>query len=232
MDGWSRDEAETLDQRDALAPFRDRFVIEEGGPVYVDGNSLGRLPKATVERLRKAVVDEWGRGLVGSWSTWIDLTRTIGDRIAEHVIGARPGEVIVGDSTTVNLYKLASAALDARVGRRVVVTDRGNFPSDRFVFQGLAANRDVEVRWVGEDPGVGDIEAATASGDVALVSLSLVAYRTGALLDLHGITEVAHRHGALVLWDLSHAAGAVPVDLESSGVDLAVGCTYKYLNGG
>ncbi len=232
MDRWSRAEAETLDQRDALAPFRDRFVIDEGGPVYVDGNSLGRLPKATVERLRQAVVDEWGRGLVGSWSTWIDLTRTVGDRIAEHVIGACPGEVIVGDSTTVNLYKLASAALDASAGRRVVVTDHGNFPSDRYVFQGLAANRDVEVLWVDEDPDVADIEAATASGDVALVSLSMVGYRTGALLDVKGITEVAHRHGALVLWDLSHAAGAVPIDLEASAVDLAVGCTYKYLNGG
>ena len=233
MTGPTRADAEALDRADPLASFRDRFVVdEERGPVYVDGNSLGRLPRATRERLRQVVDDEWGRDLIGSWATWIDLARSVGDRIGEHVVGARPGEVVVGDSTTVDLYKLVVAALDARPDRRVVVTDAGNFPTDRFVLQGVAAARDLDVRLIAEDPSPADVEAAVRDGDVALVTLSLVAYRSGAWLDLAGITEAAHCHGALVLWDLSHAAGAVPIDLEASGADLAVGCTYKYLNGG
>jgi kynureninase len=230
----TRDEAVALDRDDPLAAFRSWFVIDDDGPIYVDGNSLGRLPATTPARLERVVREEWGRGLIGSWSSWIDLAGAVGDRIASAVVGARPGEVLGGDSTTVNLYKLAAAALDVRPDRRrrVLVTDAGNFPSDRFVLQGLAAARDLEVRLLPEDPTPADVDAALAPGDVALVSLSLVAYRSGAWLDLAGITDVAHRHGALVLWDLSHAAGAVPIDLEGAGVDLAVGCTYKYLNGG
>lgn len=232
MTGPTREEAAALDRSDPLAAFRDRFVIDDDGPVYVDGNSLGRLPKSTVDRLHHVVVEEWGRGLVGSWATWIERATAVGDRLAAAVLGARPGEVVVGDSTTVQLYKGAVAALDARPGRRVVVTDAGNFPTDRFVLQGLAATGRIDVRPVAEDPTPADVEAAVAVGDVALVTLSAVAYRSGAWLDVAGITEVAHRYGALVLWDLSHAAGAVPLDLEAAGVDLAVGCTYKYLDGG
>ena len=233
MTGPSRDEAEALDRADPLAAFRHRFVgVDEPGPIYVDGNSLGRLPRATVDRLRTVVEEEWGRGLIASWSAWIDRARQVGDAIAAGVVGARPGEVLVADSTTVDLYKLAAAALDAQPARRVIVTDTGNFPTDRFVLQGLAEARRLEVRLIDEDPTPADVAAAVAPGDVALVSLSLVAYRSGAWLDLDGITEVAHAHGALVLWDLSHAAGAVPIDLEASGADLAVGCTYKYLNAG
>jgi kynureninase len=232
MSGPTRADAEALDRSDPLAPFRHRFVIDEDGPIYVDGNSLGRLPRATVERLRGVVEDEWGRGLIGSWTQWMDQARRVGDAIAADVIGAKPGEVVVADSTTVNLYKLAVAALDARPDRTVVVTDAGNFPTDRFVLQGLAQARGLELRLLPEDPTVDDVETAVGAGDVALVTLSLVAYRSGALLDLDGITGAAHRHGALTLWDLSHAAGAVPIDLAASGVDLAVGCTYKYLNGG
>ncbi|HVF31970.1 MAG TPA: aminotransferase class V-fold PLP-dependent enzyme [Acidimicrobiales bacterium] len=224
----TRAEAEALDGADPLAGFRSRFFVDAAGPVYVDGNSLGRLPKTTVERLHHVVTEEWGRGLVRSWSRWIDLAREVGDRIAADVVGARAGEVVVGDSTTIDLHKLAAAALaDAGPARPMVVTDRGNFPTDRYVLEGLAP-----VRWLDEDPTVDDVDAACAVGDVALVSLSLVSYRSGAWLDLEGITAAAHRHGALVLWDLSHAAGAVPVDLDGSGADLAVGCTYKYLNGG
>ena len=232
MTGPTRADAEALDGDDPLAPFRDRFVVDDAGPLYVDGNSLGRLPRTTAAGLLHVVEEEWGRGLIGSWSTWIDRAREAGDLIATEVLGAGVGEVVVGDSTTVNLYKLAVASLDARPGRGVVVTDHGNFPTDRFVLQGLAAARDLEVRLVEEDPSPASVEAAVRDGDVALVTLSLVAYRSGALLDLAGITDVAHRHGALVLWDLSHAAGAVPVDLAANGVDLAVGCTYKYLNAG
>ena len=225
----SRADAVALDAADELARFRDRFVIDEDGPIYLDGNSLGRLPRATADRLARVVRDEWGSGLVTSWSSsWIDLPRTVGDRIGIDLLGAKAGEVLVADSTSVNLYKLARAALDAAPeGRRVIVTDGANFPTDRYVLEGVGT-----VRYVEDDPDVDAVAAAMSSGDVAVVSLSLVSYRSGALLDLAAISAAAHEHDAVVLWDLSHAAGAVPIDLERAGVDLAVGCTYKYLNGG
>jgi kynureninase len=224
----SRADALAFDAADELAAFRQRFVIDPDGPIYVDGNSLGRLPKATVARLARVVEQEWGHDLVAGWSAWIDLPRRIGDRLAAGVLGARSGEVLVCDSTTVNLYKLARAALDAApADRRVIVTDGGNFPTDRYVLEGIG-----EVRYVDEDPEPAAVAAALHPGDVALVSLSHVAYRSGARLDLPSITQLAHAHGALALWDLSHAAGAVPVDLSDHDVDLAVGCTYKYLNAG
>jgi len=231
----TRSRAEDLDAGDPLAPFRDRFVVTDPDLIYLDGNSLGRLPKSTAERLRVAIEQEWGHGLIRSWSQWVDLPREVGDAIAAGVLEARPGEVIVGDSTTVNLYKLAAAALAARPGRRVLVTDDDNFPTDLYVFQGLAANHGLELRVVHSDidAGLDPAELAAAlDGEVALVSLSHVAYRSGALLDMAAITQAAHDVGALTLWDLSHAAGSVPVPLTSSGADLAVGCTYKYLNGG
>ena len=223
--------AEALDSGDPLARFRDEFVFEEGGPLYVDGNSLGRLPGRTLERLALAV-DEWGTALVRGWQEWIDLPAQIGDELAEHVLGARPGEVVVTDSVTVNLYKLARAALSARPGRRAVVTDAGNFPTDRYVLEGLGCElRLVETDPI-EGPSAASVEVACAPGDVALVALSHVDYRSGALADLAGVTEAAHAAGTLVLWDLSHSAGAVPVGLEEHAVDLAVGCSYKYLNAG
>jgi kynureninase len=223
--------AEALDRDDPLARFRDEFVFEAGGPLYVDGNSLGRLPQRTKERLA-LLVDEWGAALVRGWQEWIDFPAQVGDVLAEHVLGARPAEVVVTDSVTVNLYKLAGAALRARSGRRAVVTDAGNFPTDRYVLEGL----DCELRLVETDPVEGPsattVAEACAPGDVALVALSHVDYRSGALADLPAVTEAAHAAGAVVLWDLSHSAGAVPVGLEEHGVDLAVGCTYKYLNAG
>jgi kynureninase len=165
----------------------------------------------------------------------VELAGAVGDLIGTRLLGSRPGEVVLSDSTTVNLYKLAAAALDARPGRRVIVTDDDNFPTDRYVLQGLAAARGHRLRMLASDPDAGvsaDAVAAAVDGDVALVSLSHVAYRSGALADLPAITGVAHRAGALVLWDLSHSGGSVPVGLAEAGVDLAVGCTYKYLNGG
>jgi kynureninase len=223
--------AEALDCADPLAGFRDEFVFEEGGLLYVDGNSLGRLPARTQERLG-VVVDEWATALVRGWHEWIELPTRVGDLLAESVLGARAGEVIVTDSVTVNLYKLACATLSARAGKGAVVTDADNFPTDRYVLQGLAEDlRLIEADPV-EGPTAADVEEACAGGDVALVVLSHVAYRSGALADLPAITEAAHAGGALVLWDLSHSAGAVPVGLEEHGVDLAVGCTYKYLNAG
>jgi kynureninase len=226
--------AEWLDANDPLAAFRDRFVITDPDTVYLDGNSLGRLPVATRDRLAQVIAVEWGGDLIRGWDRWIELGRQAGDLLAE-VIGAEPGEVILADSTSVNLYKLAAAALDDRPGRRVVVTDDDNFPTDRYVLQGLAAARGLELRVVPTDVDGGVRLAAVEDaldGEVALLSLSHVAYRSGAVADLAGLTAAAHRVGALTLWDLCHSAGAVPVDLTGVGADLAVGCTYKHLNGG
>ena len=229
-----RSHAEALDGADRLASFRDRFIVDDADRIYADGNSLGRLPVAAAERLER-LVREWGERLVGGWADWIELPARVGDLVGE-VVGARPGEVVVCDSTTVNLYKLAWAALDLRPGRRVIVTDDDNFPTDRYVLEGIAAQRGLELRRFAADPVAGptaaDVAAACAPGDVALVTLSHVAYRSGALADLPAITEAAEAAGAVVLWDLSHSAGAVPVELADSGAALAVGCTYKYLNAG
>ncbi|GAA3393566.1 kynureninase [Cryptosporangium minutisporangium] len=224
-----------LDDQDPLARFRAGFVHADPDLIYLDGNSLGRLPRTTADRVATAIAEEWGRGLIRSWSHWIDLARAVGDQIATGVVSARPGEVLVGDSTTVNLYKLAAAALDARPDRRVIVLDDDNFPTDLYVLQGLAAARNFELRVVRADIDAGldvDTIRAALDEDVALLCLSHVAYRSGALAEMSTITDAAHRVGALALWDLSHAAGSVPVPLTESGADLAVGCTYKYLNGG
>ncbi|MCW2568669.1 MAG: kynureninase [Mycobacterium sp.] len=232
MTHLTRAYAEGLDAADPLASYRDRFVLDPA-LIYLDGNSLGRLPASTAERLRRAVEQEWGAGLIRSWADWVSLSTEVGDLIGTGILGARPGEVMVSDSTTVNLYKLAAAALDARPGRRVIVTDDDNFPTDLYVLQGLARRHDLELRIVRTDVDTGldldDLRAAV-DADVALVSLSHVAYRSGALVDLAAVDRIAHDAGALTLWDLSHSAGSVPVPLATA--DLAVGCTYKYLNGG
>jgi kynureninase len=230
-----REHARELDAADPLGGLRERFVIDDPDLLYLDGNSLGRLPLATAERLATAARAEWGGGLVRSWEHWIDLPARVGDELGAALLGAGPGQVVVGDSTSVNLYKLAAAALDARPGRRVVVTDDDNFPTDRYVLEGLAAQRGLELRMIGSDPVAGPSPADLAGavdGDTALLSLSHVAYGSGALLPMGEITRLAHAAGALVLWDLCHSAGSVPVELDATGADLAVGCTYKYLNAG
>jgi kynureninase len=227
-----------LDSADPLASFRDRFVFSDPGLVYLDGNSLGRLPRATRGRLATIVEDEWGGELVRGWDHWIGEPGRVGDLLADAILGARPGEVILGDSTTVNFYKLALAALRARPDRQIVVTDRANFPTDRYVLEGLAADGSVEIAWLDPDPIEGpqpvDVGAVLDAhpGAVALVTLSHVNYRSAAIADMAAITRLANDAGALVLWDLSHSAGSIEVDLAGSGADLAVGCTYKYLNGG
>jgi kynureninase len=218
--------AARLDAEDPLAAFRDEFV-PAGDVIYFDGNSLGRLPRRTVTRLSAVVEEEWGRGLVRSWSAWVDLPQQVGDRLGRSALGAAEGQVIVADSTTVNLYKLASAALDARPGRLVVVHDPGDFPTDRYVLAGLAPARRLTLR------GATPAEATTViDRDVALVMFSAVDYRSGEVADVASVTAAAHDAGALVLWDLSHAAGALDVRLDEWGVDVAAGCTYKYLNAG
>jgi kynureninase len=220
VDPLTREEAVARDAADPLRGFRHRFADADPRLIYLDGNSLGRLPLATRDRLA-ALVAEWGERLVTGWPDWIDAPARVGDLLAEHVLGARPGEVIVADSTTVNLFKLCSAVLESREG--ALVTDRGNFPTDRYVLEGLAARHGRELRLVATPTD------AVAQRGAALVALSHVDYRSGELADLSALTAATE---ADVVWDLAHSAGALPIDLRASGVQLAVGCTYKYLNGG
>jgi kynureninase len=230
-----RSGAEQLDAADPLARFRDRFVRADPSLIYLDGNSLGMLPEVTARRISEVVGQEWGAGLIRSWAHWMDLPQQVGDLLGRHLLGAAPGQVVIADSTTVNLYKLAWAALDDRPGRPVIVTDDDNFPTDRYVLEGVAAQRGAQLRLIHTDLDDGVSEQAVRSAvgaDTALVSLSHVAYRSGALADMAALTAVVHDAGALVLWDLCHSVGSVPVELDSSGADLAVGCSYKYLNAG
>jgi kynureninase len=225
-----RVDAEQLDAADALGRFRERFEIADADTIYVDGNSLGRLPKATRARLH-AEVDDWGARLVTGWHDWIELPARVGDFLGAAVLGARPGEVVACDSTTVNLYKLAAAVMATRPG--ALVTDRGNFPTDRYVLDGLARAHGRELHQLDADrvngPQPEDVARAAETRDVALVCLSHVAYRSGALADVERITRES---AAPVIWDLSHSAGAVEIQLADWGAELAVGCTYKYLNAG
>jgi kynureninase len=230
-----RSYAESLDAADQLAPFRDRFVHQDRDIIYLDGNSLGPLPVRTQARIAEVVDQEWGVGLVRSWDKWIQLPAEAGDMLGEHLVGAAAGQVLVCDSVTVNLYKLACAALDARPGRDVIITDDDNFPTDRYVLEGVAAQRGCELRLIHTDPDAGVSEQALAAaidGRTALVSLSHVAFRSGALADMPELTGLVHSVGALMLWDLCHSVGAVPVELDASGADMAIGCTYKYVNAG
>jgi kynureninase len=223
------------DAADLLAPFRDRFVPTEPGLVYLDGNSLGRPTKASIDRVA-AITETWATRLIRGWEDgWLELPPVIGDQLGAGVLGAEPGTVVLTDSTTINLYRLAVAALDARHERRTILIERSEFPTDRYVVQGLARERDLDIRWLDADPVEGlstDQVASALDPDIALLVLSAVNYRSAAIVDIEAVTEAARDAGALVLWDLSHAAGSIPVNLTANGVDLAVGCTYKYLNGG
>ena len=230
-----RSYAEECDAADPLASLRDRFAIDNPSLIYLDGNSLGMLPLATADRITDVVRREWGRGLVQSWDHWIDLPSQTGDLLGEHLLGAAPGQVLVCDSTTVNLYKLARAAMAARPGRTNLVTDDDNFPTDRYVLAGVAAELGAELRLIHTDMDTGVTPTTVARAvdeSTALVSLSHVAYRSGALADMATITHTVHERGALMLWDLCHSAGSVPVALDACEADLAVGCTYKYLSAG
>jgi len=230
----SIERARELDAADDLAMFRDRFVFTDPKLIYLNGNSLGALPKKTQQRLHEVIDAEWGQGLGRSWDHWVDLPQQAGEAVAA-LIGAAPNQSIVTDNTTTNLYKLAIAALEARPGRHVIVTDDDNFPSDRYILEGIASARTLEFRKVSTDFSEGvdpDLLRRAVDDDTALVSLSHVSYRSGALADMALITEIAHQSGALIMWDLSHSVGAVPIHLDDCDVDLAVGCTYKYLNAG
>jgi len=225
-----------MDDADPLAGFRARFVGTESPLVYLDGNSLGRPLVATAERLRRFVEDEWAVRLIRGWDErWFDLPLTLGDDVARVCLGAAPGQVAVGDSTTVLLYKLMRAAVSARPGRTEIVLDRDQFPTDRYVAMGIADECGMTLRWVDVDPAAGltaDQVAEVVGEQTALVVLNHVSYRSAWLADAAAITSAAHDAGALVLLDLCHSAGVVPSELDAWGVDLAAGCTYKYLNGG
>ena len=225
----SREDCLALDAHDPLAAFRTRFALPEG-VVYLDGNSLGARPKVAAARAQSIIGEEWGNGLIRSWNDadWIGLPAKVGDKLGQ-LIGAAPGEVVACDSTSVNLFKLLSAAFVLRPGRRVLLTDRDNFPTDNYVAEGVAAFLDgkIKIRVLPAEEILAAIDQ-----DVAVVSLTQVNYRTGRIYDMAKISAAATAMGALSLWDLSHSAGAIPVDLTGAGADLAVGCGYKYLNGG
>jgi kynureninase len=216
------------DASDPLRTFRDRFDLPPD-VAYLDGNSLGALPRATRQRIAHVVAHEWGAGLIRSWNDcdWIRAPRRVGDKIAG-LVGAEPGEVVVADSTSVNLFKLVSAALAARPGRREVLSEPGNFPTDLYVLDG--ALRDQPQRRLRLEPAEQLIDCI--GDDTAVVVLTHVHYKTAAMHDMRAITERAHEKGALVVWDLSHSVGALQVDLNGCNADMAVGCGYKYLNGG
>ncbi|MGN7186408.1 kynureninase [Microbacterium enclense] len=233
-------EASALDADDPLKHHRAAFVGAETSLVYFDGNSLGRPPRATVDRLSRFVTDEWGGRLIRGWDeSWMQLPFTIGDRIGALALGAASGQTVIGDSTTVLLYKLLRAALDAQMTadpqRAEIVVGRDDFPTDRYLVEGIAAERGARVVWVDVDTSRGvdaELLGAAVTDRTAVVLLSHVSYRSGYLADGAALTRIAHDAGALVLWDLCHSAGSVPVELDEWGADLAVGCTYKYLNGG
>ena len=228
----TRQDALALDARDPLAALRAQFSLPED-VIYLDGNSLGVLPTATPARVAAAVQDEWGSGLIRSWNSagWVDLPQRVGDKIGR-LIGAGPGQTLAADSTSVNLFKVLSAAIAiVKAGgdtqRRVIVSERSNFPTDLYIAEGLCKERGLELVLV--EPQ--DI-AETLTSDVAVLMLTHVNYRTGAMHDMAGVTAAAHAAGILTVWDLAHSAGAVPVDLTGAQADFAVGCGYKYLNGG
>ncbi len=229
--------ARQLDAQDELASFRDEFVIEEPNLIYLDGNSLGRLPKRTVDFMRRAIEQEWGRRLIRIWNDgWIDTPTELGAKIAR-LVGAQADEILVTEATSINLFKLAVAALRANPDRTKIVSDVFNFPSDLYIFQGiidmLGHRHRLELIPSADTITIAPEAIKSAiNNDTALVSLTHVAFKSAFMHDMAAVTKQAHQAGALTLWDLSHSVGAVPVDLNGAGADLAVGCAYKYLNGG
>jgi kynureninase len=229
-----------LDKNDPLANYRSKFVITDPNLCYLDGNSLGRLPHATVKAVGDYLSQEWGNEVVTGWSHWIDEAQVAGDLLGRAVLGAGTGQVLVCDTTSVNFYQLCLAAINARPGRKTIITDAANFPTDRYILDGIAKSHRLNLIIIdNEDPTVAENELITAellekymTEDVALVTFQVIQYRSGARTDIKSITDLARNYGALVVWDASHAAGAIEMNFDANGVDLAVGCTYKYGNAG
>ena len=235
-----REYALELDQNDPLAGYRSKFVITDPNLCYLDGNSLGRLPHATVKAVSDFLSQEWGNEVVTGWSHWIDEAQVAGDLLGRAVLGAGPGQVLVCDTTSVNFYQLCVAAIKARPGRKTIITDAANFPTDRYILKGIAEQFGLKLIIIdNEDPAIAENELITAellekymSEDVAMVTFEVIQYRSGARTDIQSVTDLARSYGALVVWDASHAAGAIEMNFDACGVDLAVGCTYKYGNSG
>jgi kynureninase len=235
-----REYALELDKNDPLAHFKSQFVVGDPQMCYLDGNSLGRLPKATVTAINDFMTKEWGPEVVTGWSHWVDEAQPTGDLLGEAALGAAAGQVLVCDTTSVNFYQLCLAAIHARPGRKTIITDAANFPTDRYILDGIAQQFGLNLVLINnEDPAIAEHERITTkvlapylNDDVALVTLEVIQYRSGARTDIKSITDQVRGFGALVVWDASHAVGAIELNLDANGVDLCVGCTYKYGNSG
>jgi len=228
-----------LDKNDPLAHFKSQFVVTDPEMCYLDGNSLGRLPKATIDAVNN-LMTEWGAEVVTGWGHWVDEAQPTGDLLGEAALGAGPGQILVCDTTSVNFYQLCLAAVHARPGRKTIITDAANFPTDRYILDGIAKHFGLNLVLIdNEDPAVAAHERITTqvlvpylNDDVALVTLQIIQYRSGARTDIKSITDQVRAIGGLVVWDASHAVGAIELNLDANGVDLCVGCTYKYGNSG
>ena len=240
MKATDRQFALDLDERDPLARFRSQFVISDPNICYLDGNSLGRLPLSTIEAVNSFMKNEWGPEVVTGWGHWVDEAQPTGDLIGRATLGAAAGQVLACDTTSVNFYQLAVAAISARPGRKTIITDAANFPTDRYILDGIAKQLGLKLVIIdNESPGSAENERITPeilekylNDDVALVTLEVIQYRSGARNDIKSLTDLVRKHGAYMLWDASHAVGAIEMDFDKNGVDIAVGCTYKYGNSG
>lgn len=235
-----REYALSLDENDPLRGFRSLFVITDPEMCYLDGNSLGRLPIATVSAVNEFMTGEWAAEVVTGWSHWVDEAQPTGDLLGRATLGAAAGQVLVCDTTSVNFYQLALAAINARPGRKTIITDAANFPTDRYILDGIAKQLGLNLVIIdNESPGSAENERITPeilekylNSDVALVTLEVIQYRSGARNDIKSLTDLVRSHGAFLLWDASHAVGAIEMNFDANGVDIAVGCTYKYGNSG
>ena len=235
-----REYALELDRNDPLAKFRDEFINNTPQICYLDGNSLGRLPKKTVTAINDFLLNEWATEVVEGWSHWIDEAQPTGDLIGRAALGAADGQVLACDTTSVNFYQLIGAALQARPDRKTIIVDAANFPTDRYILQGYADRLGLKLITIDNEDGsecqheriTTEILEKYLSDDVAVVSLEVIQYRSGARNDIKAITDLCRSYGALVVWDASHAVGSIEMDFDANGVDLAVGCSYKYGNAG
>ena len=240
MNVTDRQYALDLDKNDPLAEFKSKFVISDPAMCYLDGNSLGRLPHATVVAVNDFLTQEWGQEVVTGWSHWVDEAQPVGDLIGESTLGAAKGQVLACDTTSVNFYQLCVAAIKARPGRKTIITDTANFPTDRYILEGIAKQFGMNLVLIDNESAgpikheriTAEILAPYLNDDVALVTLEVIQYRSGARTDIKSITDLVRSHGGLVVWDASHAIGAIEMNFDANGVDLAVGCTYKYGNSG
>jgi len=238
-------QVQELDRKDPLSKYISEFVKNDPTLCYLDGNSLGRLPKQTIENIKDLLTNEWGKELVNGWTHWIDEAQRVGDLVGEAALGAKNGQVLVTDTTSINFYRACKAAISARPERKTIIIDEANFPTDRYILQGIANELNLKLvtiqndirsesgKYNGSDELITSAELEKyLNDDVALVTLSVIQYRSGALNDVKELTKLIHNNGSLVVWDASHAIGVVDLQFDRDDVDLAIGCTYKYGNSG